>query len=95
MKYSKNGKFGKLKGFDYYLRYETKLRPNQRKDFLVRSEEYISKINEISATKYSHMDESLTDIELMEMWNEIWWTWGWVIDEFKDKWFRERMYSEK
>lgn len=94
MKYSKGGKYGKLKGFDYYLRYENKLRPNQRTDFLLRCEEYINKINMMSKDKFPHMDSNMSDLELMEIWNDIWWTWGWAIDEFKDKWLKERMGNE-
>jgi hypothetical protein len=93
--YKKGGKYGKLKGFDYYLRNEGKLRPNQRIDFLIKSEDYISKINQISATKFPYMDTNMSDLELLEIWNEIWWGCGWVIDEFKDKWFRERIGNGK
>lgn len=85
------GKWGKLGGFDYYLRSENKLRPNQRRDFLVRSEDYIFRINELSLKKYPYMDEGMSDRELVDMWNEIWSMWGWSIDEFRDKWFREKL----
>jgi hypothetical protein len=95
LSYKKGGKYGKLKGFDYYLRNEGKLRPNQRRDFLIKSEDYISKINQISTTNFPYMDTNMSDLELLEMWNEIWWGWGWVIDEFKDKWFKERIGNGK
>jgi hypothetical protein len=89
------GKWGKLGGFDYYLRSENKLRPNQRRDFLVRSEDYIFRINQLSLKQYPYMDEQMSDRELVDMWNEIWSMWGWVIDEFKDKWLREKLSIEK
>lgn len=89
--YKKDGKWGKLKGFDYYLRSEGKLRPNQRIDFLTKSEGYISLINEMLTDKIPYMDSKLSDIELMEIWNEIWDKWGCVIDEFKDKWLKEKL----
>lgn len=91
MKYQKNGKYGKFLGFNYYLRYETKMRPNEREDFLIRSEEYINKINELSKFQFPYMDENLNDLELMEQWNQIWHQWGWVMDKFKDKWINERI----
>jgi hypothetical protein len=73
--YKKDGKWGKLKGFDYYL----------------RSEGYISLINEMLTEKIPYMDPKLSDNELMEIWNEIWDKWGCVIDDFKDKWLKEKL----
>jgi hypothetical protein len=89
--YKKDGKWGKLKGFEYYLRSENKLRPNQRTDFLIKSEEYIGMINQISTFQYPYMDSSMSDIELMEMWNDIYHQWGWVIGEFKNRWIAEKL----
>jgi hypothetical protein len=91
--YKRDGKWGKLKGFEYYLRSENKLRPNQREDFLIKSEGYIGMINEISTTQYPYMDSSMSDIELMEMWNDIYHQWGWVIAEFRDRWIKEKLNS--
>jgi hypothetical protein len=93
--YKKSGKWGKLKGFEYYLRSENKIRPNQRRDFLLKSEGYIGIINEISTTQYPYMDSSMSDIELMEIWNDIYHQWGWVIDEFRDRWVKEKLTIEK
>ena len=93
--YKKSGKWGKLKGFEYYLRSENKIRPNQREDFLIKSEGYIGIINEISTTQYPYMDSSMSDIELMEIWNDIYHQWGWVIDEFRDRWVKEKLTIEK
>lgn len=94
MIYKKDGKWGKLKGFDYYLRSENKLRPNQRKDFLIKSEGYIGMINELSSKEYPYMDEKMSDNELLQIWNDIWDEWGWVMDEFKDKWIREKLNTK-
>lgn len=93
--YKKSGKWGKLKGFEYYLRSENKIRPNQREDFLIKSEGYIGIINEISTTQYPYMDSSMSDIELMEIWNDIYHQWGWAIDEFRDRWVKEKLTIEK
>ena len=93
--YKKSGKWGKLKGFEYYLRSENKIRPNQREDFLIKSEGYIGIINEISTTQYPYMDSSMSDIELMEIWNDIYDQWGWAIDEFRDRWVKEKLTIEK
>jgi hypothetical protein len=92
--YKKSGKWGKLKGFEYYLRSENKIRPNQREDFLIKSEGYIGIINEISTTQYPYMDSSMSDIELMEIWNDIYHQWGWAIDEFRDRWVKEKLTIE-
>jgi hypothetical protein len=48
-------------------------------------------INEMLTDKIPYMDSKLSDIELMEIWNEIWDKWGCVIDEFKDKWLKEKL----
>ena len=91
--YKKSGKWGKLKGFEYYLRSENKIRPNQRRDFLIKSEGYIGMINELASEPISYMDSSMSDIELMEVWTEIYHNWGWVVSEFKDRWIREKLSS--
>jgi hypothetical protein len=83
------GKWGKLKGFDFYLRYEDRLRPNQRKIFLERSEDYISQINLNSINKIPHMDSGMSDRELVDVWNEIYDKWGFLIEGFRDKWIKE------
>lgn len=90
MSYIRGGKFGKLGGFDYYLRSEGKLRPNERIKFLIKSENYIGELNSISTIKLSYMDADMSDDELLQIWNEIWWNYGYGISELRDKWHRER-----
>jgi hypothetical protein len=41
------------------------------------------------------MDSSMSDIELMEIWNDIYDQWGWAIDEFRDRWVKEKLTIEK
>jgi hypothetical protein len=97
-KNKKNGKFGKVKGFDYYLRGE-KLFPKQRKTLLSRSEDYIAKIvHEQSDSRGGmdkvdfdlvHLDSGLNDLELIEQWNNFFDQHGFRFPEFEDKWMRE------
>ena len=97
-KNKKNGKFGKVKGFDYYLRSE-KLFPKQRKTLLSRSEDYIGQIiHEQSDSRggmekvdkdLGYLDSSFDDLELIEQWNNFFDQHGYRFPEFHDKWMRE------
>jgi hypothetical protein len=96
-KNKKNGKFGKVKGFDYYLRSE-KLFPKQRKTLLANSEDYIGNIiHEQSKLRGGidkvdkdlvYLDSEFDDLELIEQWNNIFDKYGFAIPEFHDKWVR-------
>lgn len=96
---TKGGKFGKVKGFDYYLRGE-KLFPKQRKILLSRSEDYIAKIaheqsdikggmDKIDLINLNYLDPDLTDLEIIEDWNNFFDNYGFRFPEFQDKWMRE------
>jgi hypothetical protein len=96
---TKGGKFGKVKGFDIYLRGE-KLFPKQRKTLLVQSENYIGVIvdeqinfrggiEKIDLNNLTHLDSSLTDLEIIEQWNNFFDQYGYRFPEFEDKWMRE------
>jgi hypothetical protein len=96
---TKGGKFGKVKGFDYYLRGE-KLFPKQRKTLLSRSEDYIGQIvheqsdsrggmDKIDLINLNHLDPKQTDLEIIEDWNNFFDHYGFRFPEFEDKWMRE------
>ena len=98
-KNKKNGKFGKVKGFDYYLRGE-KLFPKQRKTLLSRSEDYIGQMvheqsdsrggmDKIDLINLNYLDPKQTDLEIIEDWNNFFDHYGFRFPEFEDKWMRE------
>ena len=43
----------------------------------------------------SELDSSLTDLELMDIWNPIYEEFGYMISEFKDKWESKRIPKGK
>lgn len=94
-KFVKGGKFGKLKGFNFYLNHREKLQPSQRKKFLERSESIVSKLNYDLSPKFHSLDKigypdsTYDDIELVNYWNSIYDSFGYLMDEFKEKWNRE------
>ena len=102
------GRFGKVKGFDFYIQDREKIRPFQRRILLKKSEMYIHEIkNKLNLNSKSteqlirksgslfELDSSHHDLELMEHWNEIYDEYGYLIDDFKDKWEREMIGTIK
>ena len=95
---TKGGKFGKVKGFDYYLRSDN-LFPKQRKTLLSKSEDYIGQIIQEQSDLRGGMDKidkdlecldsSSNDLELVEIWNNFFDQHGFRFPEFEDKWMRE------
>jgi len=82
-KYVKGGKNGKVKGFNYYIQPTGKLIKREREELLKRSEEYMT------LTVGKELDSSLSDIELMDEWNEFFDQYGMRFPEFEVSWFRE------
>jgi hypothetical protein len=99
-KYSQNRYDGtpskkKFLGFNFYIQCNEKLSKTQRNHLLNKSKSYLGLIyNSSSLTTedkqrrglVSELDSSLTDLELLEIWNPIYEEFGYLIPEFKDKW---------
>lgn len=93
------GKYGKVKGFDFYIQDGDRLKPFQRRILLDRSEEYIDEIKNIiypnnqsfekTMNGPDYLDPDHHDTELMEHWNDIYNQHGCLIEDFKSKWERE------
>jgi hypothetical protein len=72
-----------------------KLKPYQRKILLKNSELILNKINQIFSTSISkitsnlYLDSHWTDLELMDHWNSIYDSYGYLMDDFKTKWESE------
>ena len=88
-KYVKGGKNGKIKGFNFYIQPTGKLIKREREELLIKSEEYMT------STIGTELDPSLSDIELMEEWNEFFDEYGMRFPEFKDNWIKENPIPEE
>ena len=93
------GRYGKVKGFDFYIQDRERFKPFQRRRLLKESEDLISNIiNEEMEIHHSYeridsdlvfLDSAHTDLELMEHWNLIYNKYGYRMIPFRDKWERE------
>ena len=103
--YTKGGKYGKVKGFDFYVQPNEKLKPFQRRELLTKSEDFISRIiNEETMNgikldsidkNIQHLDSNNKDSELIEIWNNFYDKYGCRLPQFKDKWERENNGCDK
>lgn len=98
-KYIRGGKYGKVKGFDFYIGENERLQPKHRRILLDKSQNYMmnvptDRINKLSLEN-GELDSSLTDIEIMDMWNEFYDQWGHSFPEFREKWEREFLPSKE
>lgn len=100
-KYTKGGKNGKVNGFNFYVQSNDRMKPFQRRELLNKSEEYISRILDEESKnglrvdsidkKIQHLDSTLSDTELVQIWNSFYDEYGCRIPEFKEKWERENI----
>jgi hypothetical protein len=85
----------KFYGFNFYIQCNEKLSKTHRNHLLNKSKSYLGLIYNSSSLStedkqkrglVSELDSSLTDLELMNIWNPIYEEFGYMISEFKDKW---------
>ena len=85
----------KFFGFNFYIQCNEKLSKTHRNLLLNESKSYLGLIYHSSSLStedkqrrglVSELDSSLTDLELMEIWNPIYEEFGYMIPEFRDKW---------
>lgn len=91
----------KVKGFGYYLMSNDKLSKTNRENFITQGNIYISDIIEglklsgsddvISKGIPGELDPKLTDWELMDIFNDLYDKYGYLIPQFKEKWEKERI----
>ena len=82
-RYTKGGVGGKVKGLNYYIQSNGKLKRRERKDLLEKAEVFMLPVTG------TELDSSLTDIELMNEWNVFFDAHGMRYPEFEDQWFKE------
>jgi len=94
----------KFYGFNFYIQCNERLSKIHRNQLLTESKSYLGLIyNSCSLSiedkqrrgLVSELDSSLTDIELLDMWNPIYEEFGYMIPEFKDKWESKRIPKGK
>jgi hypothetical protein len=85
----------KFFGFNFYIQCNEKLSKTHRYQLLNESKSHLGLIYNSSSLStedkqrrglVSELDSSLTDLELLEIWNPIYEEFGYLIPEFKDKW---------
>ena len=85
----------KFYGFNFYIQCNEKLSKTHRNQLLNNSKSYLGLIYNSSSLStedkqrrglVSELDSSLTDLELLEIWNPIYEEFGYMIPEFKGKW---------
>ena len=90
----------KFKGFGYYIHSNDKLTKKERADVLHRSRTYLSEVDSAlphdTETKIKmgitfELDSSLSDLELKDIWNEMYDNYGHSMSDFKDQWEKEQL----
>ena len=93
------GKYGKIKGFNFYFQENERLKPFQRRKLLELSEGYISNLIddetrsgrtiEMIDKSLHQLDNSQTDEELQNHWNLIYDNYGMRIPQLERRWYRD------
>ncbi len=86
--YVKGSLCGKADGLNLYIQKNDKLTKKDRIKLLIKSENYISAINESlpNSQKHSHLDPSLTDKENIDIWNDFFQKFGNYFTDLSKRW---------
>lgn len=93
----------KFKGFGFYLMSNEKLSKKNREEFLSKSPTILQKVyhslpndteTKMRMNLHSEMDSKLSDLELLDQWNHMYDTYGYLMDEFREKWEKEQLKGE-
>jgi hypothetical protein len=93
----------KFKGFGFYLMGNDKLSKKNREEFLSKSSSILQKVyhslpndteTKMGMNIYFEMDSNLSDLELLDLWNHMYDTYGYLMDEFREKWEKEQLNGE-
>lgn len=93
----------KFKGLGYYLMGNEKLSKKNREEFLSKSSSILQRVyhslpndteTKMGMNLYSEMDSNLSDLELLNQWNHMYDTYGYLMDEFREKWEKEQLKGE-
>ena len=89
----------KFKGFGFYLMRTDKLSKKNREEFLQKSRPLLEEVShslplETETKMNMEMDSNLSDLELLDQWNYMYDTYGYLMDEFREKWEKEQRKGE-
>jgi hypothetical protein len=104
MKYSQPRYIGqeskrKFKGFGFYIMGNDKLSKKNREKLLIESEIHLGDVvHTLKGTQddliekgiLSELDNSLSDIELLDQWNYMYDNYGYLMVSFKERWEKEQ-----
>jgi hypothetical protein len=88
----------KFYGFNFYIQCNEKLSKTDRGTLLTNSKNYLGLIYHSSSLSteekqrrglVSELDSSLTDLELLEIWNPIYEEFGCRIPQLEERWYRD------
>lgn len=94
----------KFYGFNFYIQCNEKLSKTHRNQLITNSKSYLGLIYNSSTLSteekqrrglVSELDSSLTDLELLDIWNPIYEEFGYMIPEFKEKWELKQISKRK
>lgn len=94
----------KFLGFNFYIQCNEKLSKHNRSILLSKSKDCLGFIYQLSTLSteekqrrglVNELDSSLSDLELMEIWNPIYEEFGYMIPEFKEKWESKQISKGK
>ncbi len=79
-----------------------KLSKKNRETLLLKSEDYIGEVikslnlssHDLMTSAIGELDPNLTDLELLEQWNHMYDTYGYLIGDFKEKWEKKQLKGE-
>jgi hypothetical protein len=90
----------KFKGFGFYIMSNDKLSKKNREKLLIESEIHLGDvIHSLKGTQddligigvLSELDNSLSDIELLDQWNYMYDNYGYLMVNFKERWEKEQI----
>lgn len=90
----------KFLGFDFYIQCNEKLSKLNRRILLSKSKDCLGLIYHSSGLSteekqrrglVNELDSSLSDLELIDIWNPIYEEFGYLIPEFKERWESKRV----
>ena len=94
----------KFKGYNFYIQCNDKLSKKNREKLLETSSTYLDEVfsslpfstdKKISDGLINELDYSLSDHELLDQWNYMYNSFGYLMSKFRNQWERERLKDFK
>ncbi len=94
----------KFKGYNFYIQCNDKLSKKNREKLLETSSTYLDEVfsslpfstdKKISDGLINELDYSLSDHELLDQWNYMYDSFGYLMSKFRNQWERERLKDFK